>query len=150
MAPDLRVLRDAVFYFRLMMCPARGALPEPRAWRPRDGVLRWTFLSEAKGFEVRAFGGRPLRVAPPTASSAAVAERGGSMLSYMQRLWRREEAPRAPPSNADASALLRAAGCEGGGVASEEDVLLVRSLPSFGGRLSAHLMRAGAVSSCSP
>lgn len=41
--PDLAMLRDVVFLFKLMMAPTSDRLPELRRWRPADAALAWSF-----------------------------------------------------------------------------------------------------------
>ena len=44
--PELHQLRDIVFYFKMLLAPQPETLPEPRAWRPSDAALRWSFSAE--------------------------------------------------------------------------------------------------------
>eukprot|EP00967_Tisochrysis_lutea_P036051 scaffold43322_cov28-Tisochrysis_lutea.AAC.3 len=151
MFAEIGHLRDIFFYVKLLLSPTRAALPEPKPWHPSDATLTWSYPSDSRGFEVRAFGrllrcasatpdSRPLVGAMAAASSSgggaaaraaaaaeAVAAALASGLSFVQRLMRGQDPPRAPPSLADASALLRASGCLAkgdteGDVRSEDEV----------------------------
>ena len=115
------------------MVPSVEALPEIYTWMPLDAALTWRFQA-GEGFLVTAFGAR--RLSPAALQKQAAAEGNDSWMSrFGRRLLGLADKPRAPPSSADPTALLRA---ELGGdvkVESEEDVLHLRTLPTFDGAL---------------
>ncbi|KAL1504687.1 hypothetical protein AB1Y20_008467 [Prymnesium parvum] len=137
--PELAMLRDIVFLFKAVLCPSADALPEPRAWKPRDAKLRWEHAAD-KGFSVRGFGDSPLKCC---AYIAGAQERGFIKWTAGVASWfGRTERPRVPPSDSDPTTAVRRLGSEKEHrecvLNSEEDVLHVRALPDFEGRLGGH------------
>lgn len=161
--PELAYFRDIIFILKTFMTPTSDALPEIRAWSPMDAVLSWKFapgapLSARKEaqidsthdgykpgtFKVAAFN-RELKCVwqVDTLDKKAEAEESGveskqeaaswykRLGGFVKDLFFTSASPRAPPSMADPSFLL------GQKVKSEDDVLHVRELPDFGGRINA-------------
>lgn len=122
--PELEHFRDICFYFKMLLAPTADALPTQQPWRARDAVLSWSSSKDGM-LSVSAFG-RPLNLA---AAGGKSADGGGGILAKMQKLWSGQ--PRAPPSGSDPSNLV-----EGFDIKNEDDVLHIRDLPSFDGRLS--------------
>ena len=102
--PELGFFRDIVLLFKMLMVPSSEALPEIRAWTPLDAALTWRHRAD-EGFIVSGFG-RALNAA----AMAKQAEGGDD--SWLGGVFRKivgiAERPRAPPSSADPSALVRA------------------------------------------
>eukprot|EP00854_Cymbomonas_tetramitiformis_P001789 gene1789-2455_t len=115
----------------VLQAPTATALPEPRSWRPRDAVLGWQFEEAERGrgagrFIVRGFG-RKLECA----GEEAEAEEWGLGALFNFRRFGGAERPRCPPSGANPSNLV------GQRIDTEADVLQLREMPDFGGRLRA-------------
>ena len=111
--------RDVVFMFKMLMVPSSEALPEIFSWLPLDAALGWRYQPDV-GFIVTGF---QRRLNP--AAIQKQAEQGED--SWVSRGFRRilgiAEKPRAPPSSADPTALLRAETGTDQRIDSEEDVL---------------------------
>jgi hypothetical protein len=124
--PELECFRDICFYWTLLMVPSSEELPDQRQWRSSDAVLRWavTMKEGSRLVSVHAFG-RQLSVRPSRATeSTGLISRLKSVLGTSK--------PRVSPSGACPSALTSEQ------VETEDDVLYIRHLPDFGGRLTAH------------
>lgn len=123
---------DVVFFLVALCTPFADALPEARAWRPRDSALRWEYTVD-KGLSVRAFGDTPLTCC--AYNNGGTSAPTGLALPIWQ-WWGKSDRPRAPPSAAEPTALLRTTAAdelkETGAVTTEFDVLHVRKLPDFG------------------
>ena len=130
--PELGLFRDIVFIFKLLMVPSSEALPEIYSWLPLDAALTWRYNS-AEGFIVTGFGARRLS---PAALQQQLDKGEDSWVSRgLRRMLGLKEKPRAPPSSADPSALYKSEMGEEIRIETEEDVLHLKSLPSFDGAL---------------
>ena len=130
--PELGFFRDIVFIFKLLMVPSSEALPEIYSWLPLDAALTWRYNS-AEGFIVTGFGARRLS---PAALQQQLDKGEDSWVSRgLRRMLGLKEKPRAPPSSADPSALYKSEMGEEIRIETEEDVLHLKSLPSFDGAL---------------
>ena len=119
--PELGAFRDICCYWNMMMAPTRAALPELKQWRSHHAVLSWSVTDEGK-FSVRGFG-RVLEFFPEKEQE--------SLLSQFKGLIGIAK-PRVAPSAAQPSAFVDEV------ISTEDDVLYVKNLPDFGGRLSGH------------
>ncbi|KAK3255331.1 hypothetical protein CYMTET_35481, partial [Cymbomonas tetramitiformis] len=121
--PEMGMLRDLVFLFKLMMVPTTNALPEVKRWQPMDAALNWSTNKEGN-YVVKGFG-KDLKVPQEKAKS------GGFMSWVPNPFGGKEDTPRAALSKADPSTLVEEQ------VSTEDDLLYIEKLPSFGKRLSA-------------
>ena len=129
--PELVYYRDVVFMFKFMMTPTNSALPEIRTWLQTDADLAWKYNSEKNEYEVRAFD-QVLSCAPPIDPDEEAKKKEADSKGFFSRIWGFfSKDSRAGPSGADPSALA------GEHVDNEEDVLHVKDMPSFNGKLSA-------------
>ena len=146
------MFRDIIFIFKFMMTPSQEALPEIKRWNYQDARLTWKYTpDEKKGgkFKVEGFQRRlkPYSMIPPgeekktelsptntdgELSPVASQEKsggGGGFFGIVSRFFGKNS--RAPASAADPSILA------GEKIESEDDVLHVKTLPDFGGRVNA-------------
>jgi hypothetical protein len=164
--PELEVFRDIVFLFKFMQTPTVEALPEIKYWLPTDARLAWKYNVEKRRYSVSGFGNKllkPYAMMPEGAkrgkqelvSELEEEEKGNEEDSKelkearealeQQKLKEKESKPgflsslfsrffgkksRAPPSAADPSALC------GQEIENEDDVLHLRRMPDFGGRIT--------------
>ena len=129
--PELVYYRDVVFMFKFLMTPTNSALPEIRTWIQTDADLQWKYNQEKNEYEVRAFD-QILSCAPPVDPEEEAKKRETESKGFFSRIWGLfSKDSRAGPSGADPSALA------GEHVDNEEDVLHVKDMPSFNGKLSA-------------
>ena len=126
-----RVLRIAAcFAWVCSLCypwsqvPSSDALPEICAWMPLDAALAWKHKPE-EGFVVWGFG----RLLSPAAIQKQAEEGSEWWISRrVRRAFGFAEKPRAPPSSADPSALLRAElGESATRIETEDDVLHLKA-----------------------
>lgn len=121
--PELGFFRDVVFMFKMLMVPSSEALPEIFSWLPLDAALAWVYRP-GEGFIVSGF---QRRLNP----AAMVKQAEQAEDSWMSRGFRKmlgiAEKPRAPPSSADPTALLRAEMGVDARIESEEDVLHLKA-----------------------
>mmetsp|Transcript_15429 Transcript_15429/g.33214 ORF Transcript_15429/g.33214 Transcript_15429/m.33214 type:complete len:1344 (-) Transcript_15429:16-4047(-) len=151
--PELGLFRDIVFLFKALLAPTSTSLPEVRRWKSTDARLFWSVGKKAVESEdapdvkqqaqtgedttvilnVAAFGKPKLECAGYARSYVAENLQSKSMLaSFLDLLGMGgSNQPRAPPSGANPSNLV------GKEIRTEDDVLHVRHLPDFGGRLRA-------------
>jgi hypothetical protein len=120
--PELHVLRDIVFYFKLMMTPTSDDLPDVRVWLHSDSKLKIKFKDPKEGYVVTGFG-KTLKVAAAMTTEEMQAQQSALSKIFFGR-------KRGWTSGADPSEL---AGTE---INCEEDVLHVKTMPSFDNRLS--------------
>ena len=114
---ELQWFRDVVFLWKMLLLPIEEG-PEQRNWRIADAALRWHW--DGKRFVVKGFG-TSLCPKPRTERKGIL----GNMLAWFGAYGSESKAlSRASPS------VL--AGSE---VRTEDDVLFLKSLPSFGGAL---------------
>ena len=129
--PELFYYRDVIFMFKFMMTPTNNALPEIKMWSQTDADLSWRYVSEKGEYEVLAFN-QVLSCAPPIDPEEEKKRQEKESQGFLARLWNVfSRDSRAGPSGADPSALV------GEHVDHEEDVLHVKDMPSFNGKLSA-------------
>jgi hypothetical protein len=123
--PEMGYFRDLVFMFKLLLAPTSQTLPEIRAWKPNEARLAWRIKGE-NVFAVAGFG-KSLECAYVVDETTS---KGLSrVFDYFERF--KDKRPRVPPSGGDPSQLAAQK------IESEEDVLHIRYLPDFGGRLKA-------------
>jgi hypothetical protein len=141
--PELGFLRDIIFLFKALMAPTSDALPDLKPWKATDAVLRWKFsrddeddpkekappgtvepLRSSGKFDVIGFG-KSLQ----GATGYYKKNKGEGVGSKVRNFLGLGSKPRAPPSGGDPSNLV------GQRVDTEDDVLHIRHLPDFGGRL---------------
>ena len=115
--PELAFFRDIVYFCKAFMAPTSDALPSLKQWRPRDAALHWKHKGKGE-VSVEGFG-QQLR-----AQAFDKDESSGGLLSKFKKK------PRKPPSGGDPSNLVDE------DVKTEEDILHVRHLPNFDGRLA--------------
>ena len=116
--PELGFFRDIVFYFKTFFVPTSDLLPELKHWTPIEAALEWT--SKDDGLKVRGFG--------KDLQCTGFVKHGEDKRNFFKKLFNIGQ-PRAPPSGSDPSALL------GEKVETEDDVLYIKNLPTFGGTL---------------
>jgi hypothetical protein len=121
--PEFEAYRDIVFLFKYMSCWAPGAEPVVKQWTHKDARLAWK--AEHGRLSVRAFG-KELRLELPPGMAGAAGERR----SFFQMLFQSSRPRSSVRGGADPSSLCNAP------VHNEEDILHVKELPSFDGRLS--------------
>ena len=121
--PEALFFRNVVLYFKAFMSPKLSDLPGIAAWTPMEAELHWSVKNKGKELQVRAFG-QVLNLAYATEAQQA------GRFSRFASMFKAEEKPRAPPSASDPSNLADHL------IASEDDVLHIKHLPSFGGLLS--------------
>jgi hypothetical protein len=159
--PELGYLRDIVFLFKIMMAPTKESLPGLKRWEPSQARLVWQFRGDSKEeseeeqkknkknkkkknrFVVGAFGSKDLKCVAYVSEFDEDGSVGGSknpkksgiirgaMNAITRFFWSRSS--RSPPSQADPNVLLKGSKS----VKTEEDVLHIRHLPDFEGRLGA-------------
>ena len=118
LVPEIGFFRNIVFYFKSFFVPSSDQLPALQHWRPIDAALEWR---SSKG-EMQVFGfGQELKCA----GFVTAGEKRGGFLSSLFA-----SKPRAPPSGANPSNLVNEA------IETEDDVLFVKNLPDFDGRLA--------------
>ena len=129
--PELFALRDVVLLFKACLAPDANDLPPLGRWRVTDSAPTWTADKDGT-LQVRAFG-RSLRCAYSSRSTSGGNSGGRGFFSRVLGFFGTEGAvPRAPLSAADPSALARSP------IESEDDVLHLKDLPDFGGRISSN------------
>eukprot|EP00951_Prasinocladus_malaysianus_P036643 scaffold387612_cov36-Prasinocladus_malaysianus.AAC.1 len=111
------------------MAPSSEDLPELRQWSPSDAILEWTFDEEKQRMKVVAFG---MQLVPKGGSKNKVQTAFAGINRFFSKLkpGGGERNPRCQPSGADPSALA------GHIIDKEEDVLFIKKLPDFDGRIS--------------
>lgn len=134
--PELAYFRDIVFMFKYMMAPRAADLPPVKQYTPSDARLHWSRSPKKheKTYIVRGFGLPALKCVAPIADEINPHERkssGGFMSSLLSSvsdlLWTSQT--RVLPSGADPSAVV------GEQINNEDDVLHIKTLPDFDGRL---------------
>lgn len=138
--PEFRYFRDVAFLFKYMMCPTSDALPDIRAWAPKDAELQWSWhKNDSDGYvTVRAFKKelKPVLIVREELEERAAAASGlkGFFHRGKKLLDRATHAilvnHRDWQSGANPSVLT------GQPVDNEEDILHIQKLPDFGGKLS--------------
>ena len=160
--PELGYLRDIVFLFKIMMAPTKETLPGLKRWEPSQARLTWHFRGDSKEeseeeeqkkkkknkksknrFVVGAFDTKDLKCVAYVSDLEEDGSVGGvkstknkgilrgAMSAITRFFWSRSS--RSPPSQADPNVLLKGSKS----VRTEEDVLHIRHLPDFEGRLGA-------------
>ena len=146
--PELALFRDTVFLFKALLAPSSGDLPELRPWFATDARLFWRVaktevrdkndssrLIREASFDVSGFGKKRMKCAAFQKTydelGGVEKEKKGFLRSFLGVFGFGKSKPRAPPSGANPSNLVK------GTVHTEDDVLHIRNLPDFGGRLRA-------------
>lgn len=119
--PELEVYRDVTAMFKFLTLAAPGTLPDVKQWWARDAKMAWKASDDR--FVVRCFG-QEVRLALPDGLAAPKRE------SFLATLFRSNRPRGSIRGGADPSTLC------GESVGSEEDVLHVKDLPTFDGKLS--------------
>ena len=119
--PEFEVYRDVVFWLKFFSSTAQ--LPEAKVWFQKDSRLTWRFSDGY--FSIRAFG-RELKPEPPAEAVKEASHKG----SFLAQLFKSSRPRSTIRGGADASSLC------GTRIESEEDVLHIRELPNFDGRLT--------------
>ena len=140
--PELAAFRDLLFLFKLFMCPDQAMLPARARWRPADAKLTWRHHREEKrskkespaALMVSGFGSshlnlglaRALRGSDGSWHAADVIRETLTKLGFNVARNNAQGAlkPRAPPSGANPSALLRNPKLS---ISTEDDVLAIDS-----------------------
>ncbi len=125
--PELLYYRDIVFTFKFMMTPTSKALPEIRPYTQNHATLMWRYDKDSKQFQVQGFG-QLLTCAPPVDPEAMKKQQEADNSGVYAFLFGKDS--RAGPSGADPSALVNEI------ITTEEDVLHVPTLPTFGNKLN--------------
>lgn len=122
--PELKCYRDTVFLFKYMMAPNVEAFPEVRPWMQKEARLHWKYDLKAGMYQVMGFGDKPMKCVSKTKDEEEDEGIWARIVAFFMKQ------TRAPASGADPSALC------GKRVRSEDDVLHIRQLPDFEGRMS--------------
>ena len=124
-----QVLRDVCFGMAMMCAPNAEHLPPVNWYYSSSAALRWGLDEHDESLlTVSAFGMTNLKCAAYASDDGK--KRGGLLGLFGGG--DKHAVPRAPHSRANVETLA------GSGVLSEDDVLHVKSLPTFDGRLKAH------------
>ena len=125
--PALGRFRNIVFHFKMMMSPTSDALPEMRAWHPSDPLLVWSSGSGKAALQMKVAGfGKGI----PMAWLQGDQTEESGLRTFLKKMLGKGK-PRVMPSGSDPSVIV------GEPVTSEDDVLHLRHLPDFDGRLRA-------------
>ncbi|CEL97859.1 unnamed protein product [Vitrella brassicaformis CCMP3155] len=126
--PELGYLRDLVFYFKALLNPTSDQLPAIRSWDPESAAIQWSYTHANKQGKLAAFAfDKSLECA--RFQKDDYYERRSSVWSRMWEWVGLGKAPRVPPSKADPATLLP----KPQKIESEDDLLHVRDMPTFGG-----------------
>ena len=98
-----------------------------RAWEHTDAILTWRYKIGEEAFKVKGFTGTTLSCASRKKGEGS--DKDKSFFSSLAELFFKHS-NRAPPSGADPSIIL------GKKVETEDDILYIKRLPTFGGRLT--------------
>ena len=138
--PEFAAFRDIIFRLKALMVPTSDALPDIRPWSPMEAVLSWTFSpggsqqEDLGTFKVSGFN-REMKCEWP--NETLDGDGGQTNTAWYAKVFSKIKSlffhvsPRAPPSMADPSFLV------GKKIECEDDVLHIRQLPDFGGRINA-------------
>jgi hypothetical protein len=127
--PELEYYRDIVFLFKMLMSPTTAQLPEIKPWKPFDAKLEWSFKRDS-GFTIRGFG-KQLKIVIPELEEEGKKNESRRMSSgFLSVIRNKFRSVRTGPGLADPSALC------GKEIFDEEDILHIKTLPDFDGRLS--------------
>jgi len=144
--PELALYRDICFLFKALLTPTSGALPAVKTWSVTDARLVWSAKkppTPAKGeppmggtLQAAGFGSKELQCAAFArqyrVNDLPGSEGRGVLKTFLGFFGLGpDDRPRAPPSGANPSNLANQP------IVSEDDVLHVKTLPDFGGRLGA-------------
>eukprot|EP00667_Euglena_gracilis_P000067 EG_transcript_67 len=125
--PEMGYIRDILFLFKTLMVPSSDALPPVDQWTPMDARLDWRYNAKEKVLVVTAFRTTLLPIVPVKEEKEA---RTG-LFGRLRHMFSTVEKPRAPPSGANPSNLAKQR------IDTEDDVLHLKDLPDFDGRLKA-------------
>ena len=116
--PSIGFFRNIVFYFKSFFVPSSDQLPAMAHWRGIDAALEW----KTADLEMKVFGfGQQLKC-------SGFMKAGEERRGFLSTLFG-DGKPRAPPSGANPSNLANEE------IKGEDDVLFIKHLPDFGGRL---------------
>jgi len=119
--PELEVYRDVTCMFKFMTLAAPGTLPDVKQWCAKDAKLTWKAADDR--FVLRCFG-QEVKLALPEGLAAPKKE------SFLANLFRSNRPRSSLRGGTDPSTIC------GEPIHSEEDVLHVKELPTFDGKLS--------------
>jgi hypothetical protein len=116
--PSIGFFRNIVFYFKSFFVPSSDQLPAMAHWKAIDAALEW----KSSDLEMKVFGfGQQLKC-------SGFVKAGQEKRGFLTSLFG-DGKPRAPPSGANPSNLVNEK------IEGEDDVLFVKHLPDFDGRL---------------
>eukprot|EP00921_Rhytidocystis_pertsovi_P014497 GHVQ01023442.1.p1 GENE.GHVQ01023442.1~~GHVQ01023442.1.p1 ORF type:complete len:995 (+),score=136.68 GHVQ01023442.1:2952-5936(+) len=129
--PEFSYFRDIVFMFKALIAPSAEGLPDIRRWSVKDASLQWSYASSKKTYIVKGFR-KTLECTAFVRDDYYEQKRKATGVFTRLFAWMGVGAKqRAPPSAADPSNLI-----PGQQIESEDDVLHIKKLPDFEGRLS--------------
>ncbi|KAF8819140.1 EF hand domain-containing protein, partial [Cardiosporidium cionae] len=129
--PELGYLRDIVFFFKALMVPSAQALPEQNLWTLADTAISWGYNSKTERFSVMSFGKSLECFAFVKDDYYEQKYKKRGLVSRFFSWFGSQNTLRTIPSAADPSHLV-----EGHRIDTEDDVLHIKTLPNFDGRLS--------------
>ncbi len=121
--PEFAYYRDIIFTFKYMMAPTSDAFPPIKPYLAKAARLYWTYIPNTGGFVVRAFSRELVCQGAPPEKKEQKSFISGLIAFFFKQT-------RAPPSGADPTELA------GHPIATEDDVLHIRELPTFEHRIS--------------
>ena len=124
MVPELAIIRDVVFILKLLLNPHHDCVPMSEKMRFSDTGLKWSH-SNISRLEVSGFARKTLLCIRPAWSKGENCGGGYRFWSFL----RGKSQPRCPPSAANPSVLA------GEHVETEDDILHLKSVPTFDGAL---------------
>mmetsp|Transcript_70630 Transcript_70630/g.197306 ORF Transcript_70630/g.197306 Transcript_70630/m.197306 type:complete len:905 (-) Transcript_70630:1623-4337(-) len=137
--PELGFFRDVIFLFKAMMAPTSDALPPLKPWKPVEARLLWKAKPPKKQgesglLEVMGFGMKLSGAAAYVTEAEKLEASNKTQKGYLSRIGNAlgltSSSARCPPSGADPSNLA------GQKILTEDDVLHIKFLPDFDGRLN--------------
>ncbi|KAH0483650.1 MAG: uncharacterized protein KVP18_004957 [Porospora cf. gigantea A] len=132
--PEFAFYRDIVLYFKAFCCPNVGSLPPAKQWSLSDTRLMWSCHSDFRKnrqVNIKAFG-KPFEcLAYVDRKRKSKQDKNSTIFTRFMDFFGGSPS-RAPLSAADPTNLVK----DKAPIGTEEDVLHVKSLPTFNGRLS--------------
>eukprot|EP00919_Chromeraceae_sp_WS-2016_P010528 GHVR01024575.1.p1 GENE.GHVR01024575.1~~GHVR01024575.1.p1 ORF type:complete len:1627 (+),score=452.86 GHVR01024575.1:727-4881(+) len=132
LTPELFWFRDLVFAFKALMNPKADNIPELRRWEVHESRLVWSVNTKSRKVEVKSFGKTLEGVAFVKDDYYDMQKKKKGVFNKWFKWLGIGGKTRAPPSAADPSNLV-----PGQKIENEEDVLHLKSMPDFDGRLRA-------------